>query len=157
MDYNIQCFSLPSFTLAKWNSQFKALVHLFFLYHSIERIIEVLNFPYYAQHQNVIWYWPKSLIHPQNCLQAQNLIRNLIYVPTHRLLLITQGHPFTTFILSLSFFNIPSGPCLCSSLPLAFFPTKIEGDGKQKRKKKKKNIKSRPSLGAENSVQHWLT
>lgn len=139
MDYNIQCFSLPSFTLAKWNSQFKALVHLFFLYHSIERIIEVLNFPYYAQHQNVIWYRPKSLMLPQKLPSSSEFnkkshLRSYPQTPSNYTRpSFRHLYPFPLF-LQHSFWSLPlllTPPCL--------LPHKNRGGRETKTEKKKKN------------------
>lgn len=129
---------------------------IFFLYHSIERIIEVLNFPYYAQHQDVTWYWPKSLMFHQKSPSSSefNKKSHLSSYPqtpsNYTRPSFPHLYPFPLF-LQHSFWSLS-----LLLTPLCLHPHKNRRGQEtkmKKNKKQKKPIKSRPSLGAENSVQ----
>lgn len=112
---------------------------IFLLYYSIERITEVLNLPHNDQPQNVTWYWPNSSMYSPKLPSSSEFSKK-----SHLTSYQYTRHPMPTFILSLSFSNIPPGPASTPHFPSPLSPTKTE---------RTNNIKSRLSLEAEKSAK----
>lgn len=133
MDHNLPVW--PAFLYSSFHWPSKAAssqsLSIFLLYHSRERISEVLKLSYKTQHQNVVWYWPNSSMYspklPSNLEFNKKSHFNSYRYTRHPTL---PPVPIPTSILSF--------PSLAFLLALPLLPTPPYLLSPQKQKEKKK-------------------
>lgn len=129
MDYNLSLFSaflcLPSYQPSERASS-KPLF-IFLLHHSIEKIIEVLNFPYYAQHQNVTWYWPESSLLSQKLPSSSDFNKKSHLSSYQQTPPNYTRHPSPTLFFPSFFSTFLLAPASAPYSPSPLFPQKQRG------------------------------